>query len=83
MKYRVRLDLSFDNEADAKLLMNYARRISSKAVSINEGQINEEVAFCDLEICRHDEGLPCTRLERVEVRKLEEHSKTTTDMAEA
>ena len=70
MKYRVRLDLSFDNEADAKLLMNYARRMSIKAVSINEGQMNEEIAFCDLEICRHDEGLPCTRLERVEVRKL-------------
>jgi len=69
MKYRVGLDLPFDNEADAKLLMNYAKRISSKAVSINEGQINEEVAFCDLEICRHDEGLPCTRLERVEVKK--------------
>ena len=69
MKYRVRLDLPFDNEADARLLMNYAREMSSKAVSINEGKINEEIAFCDLEICRHDEGLPCTRLERVEVKK--------------
>jgi len=72
MKYRVRLDLSFDNEADAKLLMNYAKKISTKAVSINEGEVNEEIAFCDLELCRHDEGLPCTRLERVEVRKLKE-----------
>lgn len=71
MKYRVRLDLSFDNEADAKLLMNYAKKISTKAVSVNEGEANEEIAFCDLEICRHDEGLPCTKLERVEVRKLE------------
>ena len=26
MKYRVRLDLSFANEADAKLLMNLVRR---------------------------------------------------------
>ena len=51
MKFRVRLDLPFDNEADARLLMNYARRMSSKAISINEGQINEEIAFCDLEIC--------------------------------
>ena len=74
MKYRVRLDLSFDIEADAKLLMNYARKISGKAVSVNEGEANEEISFCDLEICRHDEGLPCTRLERVEVRKLEEQS---------
>ena len=71
MKYRVRLDLSFTNEADAQALMAYAKELSEKAVSINEGEPNEEIAFCDLEICRHDEGLPCTRLERVEVRKLE------------
>ena len=69
MKYRVRLDLLFDNEADAKLLMNYAKKIATKAVSINEGEVNEEIAFCDLELCRHDEGLPCEKLERVEIRK--------------
>jgi len=69
MKYRVRIDLSFDSEADARLLMGYAREISNKAVSINEGQHNREISFCDLEICRHDEGLPCTRLERLEVIK--------------
>ncbi len=72
MKYRVRIDLSFDNEADAKLLMNYAKKSSTKAVSINEGEVNEEIAFCDYELCQHDEGLPCTGLERVEVRKLKE-----------
>lgn len=70
MKYRVRLDLSFANEADAQSLMAYAKNLSGKAVSINEGQDNEEIAFCDLEICRHDEGLPCEKLERVEIRKL-------------
>jgi len=70
MKYRVRVDLSFDSEADAQLLMNYARTLAGKAVSINEGEPNEEISFCDLELCRHDEGLPCTRLARVEVRKL-------------
>ena len=74
MKYRVRIDLSFDREADAKLLMDYAKKKSQIAVSINEGEDNGEIAFCDLEICRHDEGLPCTRLERVEVRKLKEQS---------
>ena len=69
MKYRVRLDLSFDDEADARALMLYAKGLSSKAVSINEGQDNEEIAFCDLEICRHDEGLPCDeKLDRIEVR---------------
>ena len=70
MKYRVRLDLSFESETDARSLMAYAKNISGKAVSINEGEANQEIAFCDLEICRHDEGLPCTRLERVEIRKI-------------
>ena len=70
MKYRVRLDLSFNGEDDAQTLMNYAKVLSSKAVSINEGENNEEISFCDIEICRHDEGLPCTRLDRLEVRKL-------------
>ena len=77
MKYRVRMDLSFDNETDAQLLMNYAKKMSAKSISINEGRINEEISFCDLEICRHDEGLPCTGLERVEVRKLKEVSYRT------
>ncbi len=71
MKYRVRLDLSFDEQNDAQALMNYAKELTGKAVSINEGRNNEEISFCDTEICRNDEGLPCTRLERVEIRKLE------------
>jgi len=69
MKYRVRLDLSFDSKADAQSLMNYAKGLTSKAVSLNEGRPGEEISFCDLEICRHDEGLPCEKLERVEVRR--------------
>jgi len=69
MKYRVRLGLSFDAKTDAQALMDYARQLSGKAVSINEGRDNEEISFCEMEICRHDEGLPCTRLERVEVRR--------------
>ena len=72
MKYRVRLDLSFDDQADAQSLMDYAKELSGKAVSINEGEDSEEISFCDLEICRHDESLPCEKLERLEVRKLKE-----------
>ena len=71
MKYRVRLDLSFNAETDAQTLMDYAKGLTGKAVSINEGMDNEEISFCDMEMCRHDEGLPCTKLERVEVRKQE------------
>ncbi len=70
MKYRVRLDLSFADDTDARLLMDYAKQLSGKAVSINEGGDNEEISFYDMEICRHDEGLPCERLERAEIRKL-------------
>ena len=72
MKYRVRLDLSFANEADARSLMADAKNLSEKAVSLNEGEPNEEIAFCDLEICRHDDPSPvkgCEKLERVEIRK--------------
>lgn len=69
MKYRVRIDLSFASEADAQSLMAYAKNLSQKAVSINEGEVNEEIAFIDYEICRHDEGLPCEKLEKVEIRK--------------
>jgi len=67
MKYRVRVDLSFDSEADARLVLEAARQLSGKAGSVNEGRDNEEVSFCELERCRHDEGLPCERLERVEI----------------
>ncbi|MBI2831807.1 MAG: hypothetical protein HYX79_06085 [Chloroflexi bacterium] len=70
MKYRVRLDLSFDNQRDAQALLDYARAQSGKATSINEGQDNEEISFCEYELCGHDEGLPCTSLEKLEVRKL-------------
>ena len=70
MKYRVRLDLSFINQSDAQSLMAYAKKLSPKAVSINEGTTSEEISFSEMEICRHDEGLPCEKLERVEIRKL-------------
>ncbi|MFC1921317.1 hypothetical protein ACFLYQ_06310 [Chloroflexota bacterium] len=70
MKYRVRLDLSFEKEADARSLLDFAGTLTDRAVSINEGKTNEEIAFTEIEICRHDEGLPCQVLERVEIRKI-------------
>ncbi len=71
MKYRVRIDLPFVDEADAQSLMSFAKGLSAKAVSINEGEGNEEIAFCDLEICHHDESPShkCEGLERIEIRK--------------
>ncbi len=70
MKYRVRLDMSFENESDALELMNFSKNLTTKAISIKEDWDNSEISFCDMEICRHDEGLPCTSLERIEVRKV-------------
>ena len=69
MKYRVRLDLSFANEGDARALLAQASGLAEKAVSLNEDGEREEISFAELELCRHDEGLPCSRLERFEVRK--------------
>jgi len=71
MKYRVRLDMNFDIEADAQTLMSYGKALAGKAVSVNEGREDAELSFCALELCRHDEGLPCTLLERVEVKNTE------------
>ena len=70
MKYRLRLDLSFDNQADAQALLDFAKTLRGKAAGVNTGKTNEEAAFCEMEICRHEEGLPCTRLERLEIGKV-------------
>ena len=75
MKYRVRVDMCFDSEADARMLMNYAKGKAGKAVSINEGSDSEEISYCDLELCGHDEGQPCTRLERHEVGRHKERQR--------
>ncbi len=64
----MRVDLSFDAEVDARRVIDLAKQLSGGVVSIHEGESNEEISFYDLEICRHEEGLPCERLERVEVR---------------
>ena len=67
MKYRVRMDMIFDAEADARALMESGRAFAGTAVCVNPGMQDAQVSFCEIEMCRHDEGLPCVRLERVEV----------------
>ena len=66
MKYRVRLDLSFDSEADAKALMSYVRIAIPKSLNINIGKLNAETSFCMLEQCYHDEGGSCKLIDKVE-----------------
>jgi len=65
MKYRVRLDLSFNEETDAQALMDYARGLASKAVNTNEGKDNEEISFIEKHKCYHDEGKECPRESKV------------------
>ena len=71
MKYRVRVDMSFDNEDDARSLMNHAKTMAGKAISLNEGEVNEEISYADIHLCGHDESppKPCQNIESVEVRK--------------
>jgi hypothetical protein len=63
MKYRVRIDLSFDNQTTAAALMNSGKSYIENAAPPGNGR----PAFCEMEECRHDESLPCTIIERVEV----------------
>jgi hypothetical protein len=73
MKYRVTINLAFDKESDAKALMDYAKTLTSKAVSINEDKDNAEISFCDYHKCYHDEiaNRPCEPIEKVEIRKIQ------------
>ena len=72
MKYRVRLDMCFEKDSDARLMVNYAKGKAGKTGNINEGRDGEEISYCELELCGHDEGQPCRRLERHEFGKHKE-----------
>jgi len=69
MKYRVRLDLSFSDPADAQSLMDFANSLAGKASSINEDKDNAEISTVSAEICHHDEGGACEPMGRVNVLK--------------
>ena len=67
MIYRVRLDMSFAAEADARALVAYAKTLVSKASNINEKAVNAEISNIDIHLCGHDEGKPCQPIETVKV----------------
>ena len=69
MKYRVQCDLSFDIAGNAKVLRDLLKERAKLAVSINEGEVNEEISFVEYHLCGHDVGLPCGGVERIEVRR--------------
>ena len=66
MKYRVRLDMSFDSETDARTLLEFSKNLTGKAVN-TVASASDEKSFFSLEICRHDENLPCILLEKIEI----------------
>jgi len=72
MKYRARIDFSFENLSDAQALLAYAKTMQGKVVSYNEGKVNEELSHCDLHRCFHDESptKPCESMEKIEIKKL-------------
>ena len=65
MKYRVRLDLSFDTEEMPQSIFKKAKLILSKAVKLSE----QEPSFIEIQKCYHDEVLAkkCEIIERIEV----------------
>jgi len=67
----VRIDLPFKEKDDALVMVEFAKKMSEGASSINEGLPNEEIAFVDYELCGHEEGISCAKVERLEVRSAE------------
>ena len=68
MKYRIRLDLILneDNEILAnKVYDALLADLKDHAKIINAGLATEEKSKLELELCGHDEGLPCTILKSV------------------
>ena len=61
--------MSFDGISNAQALMDLLKNRAKLAVSINEGEANEETSFIEYHLCGHDEGLPCGEPERVEIRR--------------
>lgn len=58
MRYRLRTDLAFTNEDIARLAFSYLKDKFAYIQPITTAEI-EEGKFLQLEICRHDENLPC------------------------
>ena len=59
MRYRVKLDLAFEEEADAKTLVALAEKLFGGAPTINKDKPNEEAGYIDYHICLHDESKSC------------------------
>lgn len=67
MKFRIKIDLSFEKESDSRKLLDFARTLMPKAVSFKDTRAGGEVSYIDLHLCGHDEGKPCEKIERKEL----------------
>ena len=65
MKYRLTLDLAFDNKADMDTIIGAVKKVKSKAKTINAGLANEEVPRASWHLCGHDEGKPCEKEQEI------------------
>lgn len=62
MIYRVRIDMNFDTELDARAIFTAAKNRKAK-----HKPLSNEISYCKLEHCGHDESppSPCVELEKV------------------
>ena len=72
MKYRVRADMRFESEADAREFATFAQGLVGKARNMNPGAANEEQSFVELMLDRADEGLPAISLSRTAITTVQE-----------
>ena len=69
--YRLRVDLTFPPEVKqyAEQIRDVLVQLYAHAVVINEGGVNEEGGFIDIQRCGHRLGLSCDTIGRWEVDK--------------
>jgi hypothetical protein len=72
MKYRVRADMRFETETDARDFASFAQGLVKKARNMNPGASNEEESFVELTLDRADEGLPAISLSRTAIKTVQE-----------
>jgi len=68
MKYRIRLDLIFDEEEDAMKAFNFLKEKRVLFRTIRKGEPNEERSILEIHKCYHDEDptKPCEIIEHIE-----------------
>jgi len=64
MKYRVRVDMSFDNAYMLDSIYKKAEALMGDAVNINQGEANQEISCCSFNLYNHDAtpNQPCVVL---------------------